>query len=266
MDNGYIQYNGRRKSRFKIGNFFREVKPQDILELPMEYCADMCRNHRFRPFGGETKEAIKFYITPINLYEQFHGMLTGKRCFIVGRGSSLKGFDYTKLNNEFVITINESIYACRSDITVFCDSLMWKHNKKVLDDYEGFIFSAERTGYHLESTNRNIIPFPLNNYCLGEKIQDGLYCGASSGMIALNLALIMGAEKIYLLGFDLDPAAKKVYADNKTEEVGHYRSEKWTKDHYTMFTNFAHFGDRIVNLNSKSKILTFPFGKIEDVL
>ena len=56
------------------------------------------------------------------------GSWSGRRCFIVGGGPSLKGFDFERLRGERVIAINKAFYDVPfADIVFAMDSpfLIW---------------------------------------------------------------------------------------------------------------------------------------------
>lgn len=262
-----IQFRGRRRSRFKIGYYFRILSPMDIIEIPVEAAAELCRQHNFKAYDEVTDRAIKLFCNLPWDYLHINKKLLGKRCFIVGRGGSLKGFDFGRLEGEFVIAVNEAFMSCRSDAMVFCDSGLWKNNRDELSKYEGTIFAAERTRYYEEDKRRNVVIFPINNGNAGVGIEDGLYCGASSGMIALNLAQCMGADKIYLLGFDLNEEEKDIYFDDDEDEnSGMYKDKKRNTDQVKMYREaFGHYRN-VYNCSPVSRIDAFPQISIDEVL
>ncbi|MCX5657919.1 MAG: hypothetical protein NTZ48_06855, partial [Candidatus Omnitrophica bacterium] len=49
----------------------------------------------------------------------------GQRCFIIGGGPSLKGFDFSKLKGELVIAVNRAWESCDCAITFFLDEQFW---------------------------------------------------------------------------------------------------------------------------------------------
>jgi hypothetical protein len=54
--------------------------------------------------------------TPIS-----ENMWKGERCFIIGGGPSLKGFDWSLLDGEKVIATNRGYQYCNPDIILGCD-------------------------------------------------------------------------------------------------------------------------------------------------
>jgi hypothetical protein len=101
----------------------------------------------------------------------------------------------------------------------------------------------------------------------GKTLAEGLYYGANVGMAALNLADILGADPIYLLGFDA-----KV-EDSQGHHHSHYPAD-WTlrypEDRAHVYRRWhAAFREiakvvraRVVNLNPDSGIDAFKKGRI----
>ena len=201
------------------------------------------------------------------------GMLTGKRCFLIGGGSSLKGFDFNRLDKEFTIAINHAIlYYPKASANIFLDGIFLDKNNKearmVLKAYKGLIFCSFRTQYQKE--NLNAIPFYVNNERVQKKFNKGLWGARLTGLAAISLALIMNADKIYLLGYDMnkhavdlhfyDTAGKSKYNNDKG-----YRGERVTQN-ILAFKKFEEYKERIVNLNLKSEIPYFKKMSFEDVI
>jgi len=268
MDNNItLQFCGRRRSRFKIGYYFRTLSPMDIIEIPVEAGAELVRQHNFKAYDQKSDNAIKLYCNRPFDYLHVNKRLLGKRCFIVGRGGSLKDFDFDRLNNEYVIAVNEAFLTIRSDAVVFCDGGLWKNNLEALLKYEGTIFAAERTRYYEQDTRNNVVIFPINNGNAGVGIEDGLYCGASSGMIALNLAQCMCADTIYLLGYDVNEEEENIYFDDDQDEhSGMYKDHKRNTDHVKMYREAFGFYHNVFNCSPVSRIEAFPKIDINEVL
>lgn len=261
-----IQYTGRRKSRFKIGHYWRIVRPLDILELPEEECEDLIRNSNFVWASTGNKQPLRFFLNSPDKFNKINGMLEGKRCFIVGRGESLRGFDFSRLKNEFVIVINEAMLSCPSNAVVFCDRGMWRENKDALFEYTGYIFAAERTKYYEVDKRDNVYIYPLSNFGLGEKIEYGMYSGASSGMIAINIALCMKAREIYLLGYDMLEKTGHKYFDDLSPVPQHYANRKWLVDQLKCYTEHFSRLDNVYNLNPDSGIKCFQYRNVDEVI
>jgi hypothetical protein len=107
-----------------------------------------------------------------------------------------------------------------------------------------------------------------NPFRWGKSLSEGLYYGANVGMAAINLADILGADPIYLLGFDARPDAERAHhhgayppgwtlTERESREVV-YR--KW----HEQFRKIAQMvRARVVNLNPESGIDAFPKKEID---
>jgi hypothetical protein len=120
--------------------------------------------------------------------------------FIIGGGKSLDSFDWSLLRSELTIGCNDAyqlgIEVCK--ILVFCDNIWYSKHKTRLSDYQGRVFTD--------------CPQLKNEEILGivqvKRVDSGLHrdtlgYNGNSGAVALNLALILGAKRIFLLGFDM---------------------------------------------------------------
>lgn len=126
----------------------------------------------------------------------------GCEVFVVGGGTSLEHFDFELIKSEKIIGCNDW-YKVGPEICNICffgDQKWLKVHEKYLVDYVkagGIVVTNDR---HLKGSR---IPWlmwmprerrGLHTNALG-------WCG-NSGNAAINLALILGAKIVYLLGFD----------------------------------------------------------------
>ena len=168
-----------------------------------------------------------------------------KSVYIIGGGESLKGFDFSTLQDKDIIAINSSIldvpmakYFITMDYT-FIDK---KIDKKLFTS-----FPASK--YFVVATNNNYIKFKDNKYTdtrcnykydlslfnqiiesshdigIGENFDEFVH-GCNSGYSALQLAIVLGYKEIYLLGIDMI-----------ANESTHY--------HHTYMTNLNIFKKRL---------------------
>ena len=96
-------------------------------------------------------------------------------------------------------------------------------------------------------------------------LKEGLWYGTNAGASALNLADILGANPIYLLGFDMTGQAGKTV--NWHDEYKEKQDEMVYKNFAIDFVrNLANIRSKVVNLNPASNLKCFDFGRIEDVI
>lgn len=146
------------------------------------------------------------------------GAWKGKPCFIVGGGPSLEDFDWTLLKGKRTIGINLAYME-------FDPTIIFSMDTRFLRWIERGEYGNEARSRLIESTAYKVwlctyvasLPNFFNIYrvkiykqdywtamrAFTETQKEGLGHGDNSGYAALNLACCLGANPIYLLGFDL---------------------------------------------------------------
>lgn len=121
--------------------------------------------------------------------------------FIIGGGPSLKDFDWTLLHQEYTIGCNTAFTlgekVCK--ICVFGDKSWFHVFEEKLSQFKGAVFTNIEAYHH-----RNHLPWlwTLRRHMTGLH-KDGLGWNGNTGSIAINLALLLGAKKVYLMGYDM---------------------------------------------------------------
>ena len=205
----------------------------------------------------------------------------GKRCFLIGGGESLKGFNFHRLDTDLSIGINRSFEFYNSTILYMMDIV-----------FHDMIFRGEMSRF----TNENVTdlwakftgvktmicpvsPYPLNADIHAIKrieikkitldISEGIYAGSNSGFGALMLAIAMGASPIYLLGYDMK-ISKTTHWHSGYPSQTYADQNRKTESFKVMFEEFAPgiqgLGFKVVNLNPDSDLKCFEFGNVEEVL
>jgi len=201
------------------------------------------------------------------------GQWKGQRCFILGGGESLKGFDFSLLRGEKVIAVNRAFESYpNADIWYAMDVALYNSMRS------GVLSEGEKYDvYKLWQEFQGIKMFlcPINYYKFYDKIHyvrrntkavvsndlnQGIHGGNNSGFGALMLALTLRANPIFLLGYDL-----------KIRETTHYHSgypkqdkEALAKKLVVFTEQFEKFKDeypkdtRIINLCLDSALECFP--------
>ncbi len=203
------------------------------------------------------------------------GSWKGRRCFIVGGGPSLRGFDFSCLRGELVITVNRGLEVYPDSTINLCqDARLWgwwecgdlgAEAKEKFDKYEGqkVWLDVQRFPYPEDIRiirTCNYSDFDYKNYA------NGIPPFGNAGLNALCLASCLGASEIYLLGFDCKGEDGRTanfhagYPDSSREDV--YKG--FVKDFAEVAFKLK-AGSRIINLNPDSAIRSFEFGRIEDI-
>lgn len=196
------------------------------------------------------------------------GAWKGRACFVVGSGPSLRGFDRSILASQLSIGTNEE-YRWGPSVAL-CQDVRWLRKYHEEETYKAcpslkVYFKAHpdrqegfEPGDHVHQVASTL---SRNDRPWGVALSGGLIDLANCGFAALNLACILGADPIYLLGFDCRP-------DERGRVHGH--------DHYPPEWEMSPDSDRfgvwareiarytgeikseVVNLCPHSRIMCFP--------
>ncbi len=152
-------------------------------------------------------------------------MWKGRRCFIVGGGPSLKNFNWNLLDGELSIGINRAFEKYDPSMMFCMDPRVWgwivrgDFGQESTERYESF------KGVKVWMNATNFV-FPDNIVVVD--LADLQPCGSNSGHGAINLAILLGANPIYLLGFDM-----------KGDGSGH---QKWFHNGYPALQSESVYG------------------------
>jgi len=202
------------------------------------------------------------------------GEWKGQRCFIIGGGSSLKDFDFSKLKNELTIGINRAYEKIDCTINFAMDKRFfnWLYQgrlgeeaKERWDKYRGYKVWINAYGYKYPE---DIFMVPsIGNDGFSWSLKDGLSTGNNSGYGALNLAVCLGANPIYLLGYDMKGKNGKQswwhkgYPEPQGENVYKSFISRFEK----IAPELKKRGIKVINLNPYSKLKCFEFDKFNNI-
>lgn len=211
------------------------------------------------------------------------------KVFVVGGGPSLQGFDFSLLSNEFTIITNKSIlhtpnpnYFISVDYTFLgkIDRLAFKSNSatKVFVADFSYPFLKEINGQIID-TRSNLV-YELDDFDIVVRAheQGGIgrtfkefRTGRNSGFCALQLAVILGFEEIYLLGVDLCFNTCTHYHEGYGESEREFN--KKLEEYYHFFVKGIKelkkksLCTKIYSCSPTSKLNTcIPFCSVEEVL
>ena len=227
-------------------------------------------------FGSSRKEPVILdYEQGRMLYDILpDGTWKDQRCFIIGGGESLKDFDFSKLKNELVIGVNRAYEVIDCTINYAMDNNLYRwittgklgqEAKKKFEDFKGIPVWLDSAGYDYP---RGI--FILNKLGLHKKansMKDGLRAGHNAGFGALNLAICLGANPIYLLGFDMQGKNGQQawwhsgYPDNQVDKV----YEGFIVDFKRIAEELKKNNIQVINLNPDSRLKCFKFGEFKNI-
>jgi hypothetical protein len=218
---------------------------------------------------------------PVNFINNEFTNVNRDVCFVVGGGPSLNGFDFTRLNGFDTIAINKAVeyipnptYFITTDYSYFIKASLpiEQINLKVHKSY----FVANMTHPYMEmqrgqiiDTRRNFVYEDLYQYdgVIQSYNTSGFSStinefsnGQNSGHCGIQLALLLGYKKIYLLGFDLNE-----------EGQTHFHQSYRDIDQKSFKTKVSNYGkilldslisykgtQEIINLSSSSILVNSP--------
>lgn len=202
------------------------------------------------------------------------GAWKGRRCFVLGGGPSLKDFDFSCLDDELTIGVNR-IYEWMDCTILF--AMDGRFYKWILEGKYGKEAKRKFVNFNGLKIWLDIANLQINDVFysrsagrtgLSWDIRNGLFHGNNSGYGALNLALVLGANPIYLLGYDMKFDKGK----------GHFHSGHPTAFTERMMQSFAGSfnkgvdqearanGIKIINANRNSALKCFEFGDLPEDL
>lgn len=125
----------------------------------------------------------------------------GQDAFLIGGGPSLAGFDFKPLAGRNVIGCNDAFHLGPHIISIlaFGDAAWWQKNR----------FALERFPNPMVTNSPTVLPFKVPRMLKTRRVKDGLHGGNclgwnySTGAMAINLAINLGAKRIFLLGYDV---------------------------------------------------------------
>lgn len=195
---------------------------------------------------------------------------TGKTVAILASGPSLASESLDALRGLPVIVINDSWRKYPdAEILYACDPPWWKHHGGVP------AFTGERWSQH-----KGAASWPAEAEAVGIRVIRSapnagvstdpslIHTGANSGFQALNLAILAGASRILLLGYDMQAT------DGRTHWFGDHPGPLKRTSPYALFRKsfddaaeqIARLGVEVINCSSQTSLTCFPRVALLEVL
>jgi len=184
-------------------------------------------------------------------------------CYIVGCGPSLKniidkeGWEF--FDNKHTIGINHVIEDYDGfEWFLFLDQRFLTITTYDIKKFKGRVFVRNTVQM---KPSQKVTVFKTKEDRASISIEDGLYSGSLSGLAAVNLALLTGANPIYLCGFGMvgdetcDNYHYKSTYTGETKDESRLRKYKRANQFYLNFSQWKH---RVKSIGTELK----PFDKI----
>jgi hypothetical protein len=238
------------------------------------------RNISRKPLTEEIAPPIKF-LEHVNFNSN-----DSEICFVVGGGPSLNGFDFTQLNGFDTIAVNKSVeyipnptYFITTDYSYFVKASL--PIERIKQKSKNTYFVANMTHDYMSfqngrivDTRRNFIYNDLYQYTgvIESNNIDGFGSslaefsnGGNSGHCGIQLALLLGYKKIYLLGFDLNSEGQ-THFHQSYREIDQASFKNRVNDYGITLNNaLANYkgSQEIINLSNSSILTTSPHIKTQ---
>jgi hypothetical protein len=195
---------------------------------------------------------------------------TGKACAIVASGPSTKRVKVDALQGQMrVIAIKENVeLAPWADVLYGCDAAWWR-NANGLPNYTGLKVCA--TG-RLTSRFPDIHVVQVKDPSCDRLVltEPAVGSGGNSGFQALNLAVLFGARRVLLIGFDMtDQFGVHWYGranGNGRSNPAEWNFKRWRAAFVTASVQLKAAGVQVLNASDLSVLTCFPKVKLEEAL
>lgn len=192
--------------------FIYGIKNNKAFRFIIKPFMDIYRTNRNRKYYGSKDSMV---------IEGLKGIYQGKRCFIIGNGPSLLADDLDKLKKEVTFAANRIFNIFdktdwRPTYYLAVDSDFIKYNyEKIKKVNARYIFLSNIYHIPLNEKKENMVyineyaKFPINKWndtssFVSEDVSKYFSIGYTVTFTAIQLALYMGFQEIYLLGVDFN--------------------------------------------------------------
>ena len=137
------------------------------------------------------------------------GCWSGRSCFVIGGGPSLRHFDFSSLGDSLTIGVNRAFEFFSPTVLLAIDARFFrmvyesKYGEEAISKLAAY--RGIKVGVRMSQAH---VPGVLEIKSLGVSgpitpIELGIYHGNNSGYSAVALALALGADLVYMLGIDM---------------------------------------------------------------
>lgn len=154
----------------------------------------------------------------------------------------------------------------------FGDRTFFKRNKKNLLNYNVLKITHSNLSRHDTDYHRDIKKLRSDTKTLGLSTDPGLvYWNFNSGSAAINVAVLAGAKRILLLGFDMKPFNGEERVTHWHSDYGKFRIQdrdfkRFLKGFPQIAEDAKKLGVEILNVNKDSAIDSFKKIELKEVL
>lgn len=203
------------------------------------------------------------------MYWQPDRSLEGKTVVLVGGGPSHAAIDLAVLMGHRFAAINSSCrkvrpIATKDDILYFTDNSWSENHPDLIDSWPGIVICANsHTKRRLGDRVRYVDVVELSKR-IGVPSE---ISSASSGHTMTCLLQIMGAKRVFLVGFECQPVGGRTHGhdDYQTDDLAVFHGQ-FLPGWRGLAPAFARMGVEIINATPGSAIDAFPIMVLSDAL
>lgn len=181
--------------------------------------------------------------------------------FICASGPSLTQQDINAVRDKGVVIVINNTYqlAPWANILYGCDQKWWKAYPEALD------FKGRKISIQFD--NENVEKWESNS-CLNGLGEDIIHTGGNSGYQAINLAYLLGAKEIVLLGFDMQRTQGKGHwhGDHVRNLSNQSNFKVWIGHFYILSQNLKQKGIKVFNCSRQTALECFERKELKEVL
>lgn len=191
------------------------------------------------------------------------GAWKGEPAFILGGGPSIKAFDFGRLRGHGrVVAVNNAYTRFPdADVLFWADRRWFDWNHHDLGKHTGPLKITRKKPHLSHPYDIHVVRHVPGVALSRDPEAVAGFCGGAS---SINLAFLMGADPIVLLGFDMQGANWHDLHRLPTEPGKH--AAKFIPALERMAPELAKEGVTVLNTNPDSALRCFPFADIDDLL
>jgi len=218
------------------------------------------------------KHTETFRTMPEDAFWNVPPLWDGETVFVIGGGPSLAGLDWGTLSDFPCLGVNDAYYLCECACVGLYGDAVWYETwqKRVKAKQGGIMVSVSAR----QPPDAEVKWLARESAAVPMPTERKLFWAGNTGMSAINLACLLGARNVVLLGFDMrvssdeDGWQKANWYENllNSPNPGLYR--RWLEKESVLSQGLKwHYPKtRVVNATPGSAMRAFPHAKLEDIL
>lgn len=139
-----------------------------------------------------------------------------RSCWIVAGGPSARSFDHRQLAGQCIIAVNDGVFvagpAKPETVVMFSADSQWvSHHRSLLANAAGDRYVCVHLDTWPACAGIQGVTYLDRYRGVLSRDRTQVAIGGNSGYGAINLAYLLGATLIHLIGFDMDPSTKPIF-------------------------------------------------------